>query len=368
MTNRERECATLNFQKLSGRGAVEETFYPWNLTMDRFCEDGLPTELWAGIRDREEQPWEKYLNGGFGDPVLKYESYMGFDSVYRVKFLLPYGGDSGLHANTHEEWAQVKAFAEKELAKWFTRENMEKAYGFLREGHSRGDYSVRMNIEGFFWIPRELMGVEEHLYAFYDEPELLHEMNTFTLDVYKKYLRMALEVIQPDLIYIQEDLSGKNGPMISPECFREFVGDYYRELIPMLREMGCGNVFVDTDGDFKKLIPEFIEAGVDGFLPMDVNAGMDINEVRKEFPTLKFVGGYNKLEINQGPEAIDREFERILPVIRQGGYIPGADHQVAPAASLENYRYYIKRLHECMQEAGADINTETCDDQSGQQD
>jgi hypothetical protein len=49
---------------------------------------------------------------------------------------------------------------------------------------------------------------------------------------------------------------------------------------------------------------------------------------------------------------VDREFERLLPVVRQGGYIPGADHQVPPSTSLENYRYYIGRLRQVMEEAG----------------
>ena len=74
--------------------------------------------------------------------------------------------------------------------------------------------------------------------------------------------------------------------------------------------------------------------------------------MRGSFPNLKFVGGFNKLCIAEGPEAIDREFERILPVIRQGGYIPGADHQVAPSTSLDHYRYYISRLQEVMKQAG----------------
>lgn len=111
---------------------------------------------------------------------------------------------------------------------------------------------------------------------------------------------------------------------------------------------------MDTDGDFRQLIPNFRKAGVDGFLPMDVNAGMDIVKVREEFPDIKFIGAYNKLVIAEGEEAIDREFQRLLPVIRQGGYVPGADHQVAPSTSFENYRYYIKRLKEVMQQAGAD--------------
>jgi uroporphyrinogen-III decarboxylase len=152
-----------------------------------------------------------------------------------------------------------------------------------------------------------------------------------------------------------EDLSGKNGPLISPDCFNEFVGDYYRQIIPDMKARGVGNVFVDTDGEFSKLIPHFMAAGVDGFLPMDVNAGMNIVKVREEFPTLKFIGGYNKLMIQEGKEAIDREFERILPVIRGGGYIPGADHQVPPSAPLELYKYYIQKLSEYMKQAGADL-------------
>ena len=122
-----------------------------------------------------------------------------------------------------------------------------------------------------------------------------------------------------------------------------------------MKQKGVRHVFVDTDGDFCKLIPNFIEAGIEGFLPMDVNAGMDIVAVRKDFPKLKFIGAFNKLCISEGKEAIDREFERVLPVVRQGGYIPGCDHQVAPSTSLENYMYYIKRLKEVMQEAGADL-------------
>lgn len=115
------------------------------------------------------------------------------------------------------------------------------------------------------------------------------------------------------------------------------------------------NVIVDTDGEFSKIIPNFMAAGVDGFLPMDVNAGMDIVAVRRQFPTLKFIGGFNKLMIQEGKEAIDAEFARILPVVRGGGYIVGNDHQVPPSAPLELYQYYIQRLKEVMAQSGADL-------------
>ena len=98
-----------------------------------------------------------------------------------------------------------------------------------------------------------------------------------------------------------------------------------------------------------------MDAGVDGFLPMDVNAGMDIVAVRRRFPRLKFIGGFNKLRIQEGRAAIDAEFRRILPVIRSGGYIAGNDHQVPPSAPLTLYRYYIDALRRAMAQAGADL-------------
>lgn len=394
MTNRERENITLNFGK-PDRGAVEETFYPWDLTKARFVEEGLPEKIAAGAKDitndlvgNKANQTEKYLPVDWGQGVMEYEEYLGFDPVRRIHFVLPfrrfeekilelteeytikqdiYGRQMYQRAGSEietehkpvissmEDWEQLKAHADKELEKYFTDELIDDAYGPLKEGHDRGDYSIRLNLEGFFWVPREIMGIEAHLYGFYDEPELLHDINEYIYKVYSTKVMRIVEMLQPDVIYFMEDLSGKNGPMVSGELFDEFVGTYYKRLIPMFKEKGVKNVFVDTDGDFNLIIPNFIAAGVDGFLPMDVNAGMDIVKVRSQFPNLKFIGGYNKLKIAEGKEAIDEEFARILPVIRGGGYIVGSDHQVAPSTSLENYRYYIGRLKEAMAQAGADI-------------
>lgn len=371
MNARDRENATLSFIKSVDRGAIEETFFPWSLTVSRYEKEGLPAEISRKILDgstnstESENDLEKYFNVKWSEGVLEYEKHLGFDPVKRIGFTLPFRRlEENIvemfkqEASFEADWNRLKVHGDKELSKYFTFENMEKVYGPLKPGHDRGDYSVRMNIEGFFWTPRELLGVEPHLYSFYDTPELIHDMNEYILKVYLEKLTMVLDILPVDVLYIMEDLSGKTGPMISPDLFDEFIGSYYKRLIPALKQKGVGHVFVDTDGDFKKLIPNFIKAGVDGFLPMDVNAGMDIVAVRKDYPNLKFIGAFNKLEIAKGREAIDKEFERLLPVIRQGGYIPGADHQVAPSTSLEDYKYYISKLKEVMKEAGSDLRLE----------
>jgi predicted house-cleaning noncanonical NTP pyrophosphatase (MazG superfamily) len=391
MTNRERENATLSFQKPADRGSVEETFFPWGLSLQRWKSECPSAEFAEIIRNINRKPTNKeesYMNCLMANGCYNYEKFLGFDGVKRVFFSLPFNPfDVIIHEETdeyilrrdssgwlkkyfkdkrppmeikppvtsEEDWHSLKQKALQEIKLYYTDKNIENTYGVFREGQQKGDYSVRLAISGFFWAPRDLLGIEEHMLSFFDYPEMLHDINEFILQFYLDKLAKVLDVLPADLIYISEDLSGSNGPMLSPKLFDEFVGAYYKRLIPMLKNKGVRHIFVDTDGDFKVLIPNFMEAGIEGFLPMDVNAGMDIVEARKKFPTLKFIGAFNKLKIAEGKDAIDKEFERLLPVIRQGGFIPGCDHQVAPSTSFDDYKYYISKLQEVMKQAGQDL-------------
>ena len=42
---------------------------------------------------------------------------------------------------------------------------------------------------------------------------------------------------------------------------------------------------------------------------------------------------------------------RLLPVMRQGGFIAGMDHQTPPEVSLQDYRLYVRLLREYCEEA-----------------
>lgn len=50
---------------------------------------------------------------------------------------------------TKEDWAALKEHANRELEKYFTDEQIDAAYGLLKACHDVGDYSIRLNIEGF---------------------------------------------------------------------------------------------------------------------------------------------------------------------------------------------------------------------------
>jgi uroporphyrinogen decarboxylase len=57
---------------------------------------------------------------------------------------------------------------------------------------------------------------------------------------------------------------------------------------------------------------------------------------------LRIIGGYNKLALERGREAIKAEFDRHIPLMKEGGYIILPDHLITPDTPLEDYRYYLE--------------------------
>lgn len=73
---------------------------------------------------------------------------------------------------------------------------------------------------------------------------------------------------------------------------------------------------------------------------------MDGNILREKYPDLFMFSHYNKLVMNQGEDTMRNEFERLVPIIKKGGFIPSVEHQTHPGVSLEQYRCYLKLLNE----------------------
>jgi hypothetical protein len=215
----------------------------------------------------------------------------------------------------------------------------------LAAGQARGELVVWATFEGFFWFPRTLLGIERHLYAFYDQPELIHRIN---LDLAAHTLR-ALAALRgvcvPTFMTFAEDMSYNHGPMLSKALFDEFVAPCYRQVVPRLKELGIIPI-VDSDGDVAVLAGWLEEAGVDGVLPLERQAGVDAGALRKARPRLRMIGHYDKMVMTRGEDALRAEFERLLPVARTGGFIPSVDHQTPPGVGLAQYRGYLRLLEE----------------------
>ena len=129
--------------------------------------------------------------------------------------------------------------------------------------------------------------------------------------------------------------------MISKTLFDEFMAPYYKDIVEKLNGI---EIVLDTDGDITQLIPWFEELGITAFLPLERQAGVDLPQIRERHPRLRLIGGFDKTIMHLGRDALQAEFERLLPVMKQGGFIPSVDHQTPPAVSLADYRMYVDML------------------------
>ena len=129
------------------------------------------------------------------------------------------------------------------------------------------------------------------------------------------------------------------------EIFDDFMLPYYKKVIPYLKAKGI-IPFIDSDGDITQGMSWFKKAGIEGVLPLERQAGVNLFDIRKEHPDVRFIGHFDKMIMHKGKEALRTEFERLLPVVKQGGYIISVDHQTSPGVSYDQYRDYITLLKE----------------------
>lgn len=322
MTTRERFHAIVDFRQFDRLPILEWAGW-WDKTLDRWHGEGLPLSL----VDRYE------INRYFGQDVY----WQDWFPVIAPGAPSPASFGAGIIEDM-DGYERVRPFLFQILDRWPLNPDSWRA---AAEMQRRGEIVVWFTFEGFFWFARTLLGIERHLFAFYDQPELMHRINSDLADWQCRMLDRICEYCVPDFMTFGEDMSYNNGPMLSEASFDEFMLPYYGRIVPRLLDRGILPV-IDSDGDITRAAPWFERAGIRGVLPLERQAGVDLAALRASHPRMVFIGAFDKMAMPRGEAAMAAEFERLLPVARGGGVIIGCDHQTPPGVSLEQYRAYMR--------------------------
>jgi len=197
---------------------------------------------------------------------------------------------------------------------------------------------------GVFGGLRWLLGDEECLIAFYTMPDLVHEIMDHLTSLYITVFDKVVKEVRVDIIHIWEDMCGRQGSLISPQHWEQFMGPCYRRIKSFADQHAIPVISVDTDGNPDAITPPMIKAGVNLLFPVEVAAGCDVNDIQARYPGLALMGGIDKRVLAEGPKAIDAELERIRPAMERGRYIPDLDHLIPCDVSWENYCHYCRAL------------------------
>lgn len=329
MDHLERFRALMRFQSVDRLPRIEWASW-WDATIARWHREGLPPHL----TDRYD-----------------IARWFGLDPYYQVR-TSPRAATFPQTAHGQGAVADAADYAALRQHLYPSQGRALGQLGAWGAAQARGEAVVWLTLDGFFWYPRTLLGIQRHLYAFYDQPELMHRMNHDLAEYYVEFLRDVAAICPPAFMTFAEDMSYNKGPMLSRALYDEFIAPYYRRVVPVLKDMGT-LVIIDTDGDPSEMVPWLRAVGVDGVLPLERQAGVDAARLRAAHPTLLMVGHYDKMVMHRGEEAVRAEFERLRPVARAGGFLPGVDHQTPPGVSLDDYRTYLRLQREFSRSAAS---------------
>ena len=197
----------------------------------------------------------------------------------------------------------------------------------------------------FFRLGFYSMGTERFLTAFYDDPEMMHDMFSYWSRYVIEMLQPVLGVVQLDYVMFCEDLAGKNGPLISPAIYEEFWYPYQDLVVNLLREHDVPVICQWSAGQFDALLPGMMAHGFNCTWPLEGMAGMEAPQLRETHGKgLLMAGNIPKEAVIAGPDAIDAEIERLMPLILEGGFVPALDDMASPDMPFAHYRHMIERL------------------------
>lgn len=195
---------------------------------------------------------------------------------------------------------------------------------------------------------RDITTVMGMSYLIYDEDEELFA------DIVDTYAEMQYKCVEAalatgarfDFAHYWEDICYKSGPLLSPELFDELCRKHYKKRNDLIHKYGIDIISLDCDGVTEKLIPTWLETGVNVLFPIEIGTwGDQFEPARKKYGReILGVGGMDKTAFRKDRAAIDVEIERMKRLFDMGGFIPCPDHRLMPGSKFELVQYYTEEI------------------------
>ena len=367
MTNLERAMNILHYKPADRLPAVHFNYWPELLT--EWAEQGkIPAELAQGCHDgsAKEAELDRLIGWDFNwNHVVGTNNglYPGFET--KVLETLPDGSrrvqnhngliekiKPGITSIPSEDDYLLKdreAFETLYRPKMqFTPERVNiEAFRHFNE-HRPKDVPVGFHVGSVLGSVRDMVSVVGMSYLLYDEDEDLFAdvVDTFA-DMQYECVKAVLETgAKFDFAHYWEDICFKNGPLLSPEIFDELCGKHYKKRNDLLHQYGIDIISLDCDGVVDKLIPTWLDNGVNVLFPIEVGVwGDQFEAARKKYgERILGIGGMDKTALRRDKAAVDAEIERMKRLASLGGFIPCPDHRLMPGTKFELVQYYAEEI------------------------
>jgi len=211
----------------------------------------------------------------------------------------------------------------------------------------KGEKAIFWMMRGAFVRSWRLVGMENLMIKMFDDPAFVHRVADTVTQFSLKQLDQLVEA-GLDVLIVEDDIADKNGPMVSPDQFREFINPYNRRLVERAHEKGI-QVVRHSDGNLWPLLDILIDTGYDGLNPLEPQAGMDMKKVKDYCgDRLCLLGNVDTVELL--PDGTEEEVEAaVIQIIKDagkgGGLIIDSSNTYHPGVKPENVIAVFKAVH-----------------------
>lgn len=255
-----------------------------------------------------------------------------------------------------DEWGMIKSYSEeahsfpvsgpiktlKDLEEYTPPDpHAPERYKTLeaRLAEHSGKKAVVLHLNDVFSIPSRLMVFEEFLMSIVSEPKLVEGLIDISVET---NLAMAKEAVQRGVkfVYTGDDYAYVNGPLMSPDTFRELFYPRLKRVMQGYKELGL-YVIKHTDGFIMPLIDMIIDSGIDCLDPIDPIAGMDLSLVKEKYGSQVAIKGNvdcsHTLTFGTVDETIEESKKCIQIGSIGGGYIFSSSNSIHSSVKPDNY-------------------------------
>ena len=223
---------------------------------------------------------------------------------------------------------------------------------YIRDQHAKGrskDQWVYLAGVEVFETTRAMIGDEDTAIGMALDPEWIEDVaRTVTDRVLAEYQRVLDAGLEFDGLWTFGDMAYNHATFCSPAMYKELVWPQHKRLVDFAHANGMKFIY-HTDGHVHGVMDLWVDAGFDGFHPIEAKADMDVRQLAPQYgDQLSFFGNIDVMVMSTNDqEKIEHEMRTKFEAgMAHKGYLYHSDHSVPPAVSWETYQFIMKKVEE----------------------
>ena len=251
----------------------------------------------------------------FGPPLLSPQQDTGGGrDIWGVNYvptestgnaLIPDNSEFILPLDNLKNWREVIKAPDLDGIDWekLVKERIEQS------GIDRKQTAIALSMHfGYFQLLMSFMGFEDGLLAFYEEPELVHELLEYLSEFYMSVADNVMDLFEPEILSIADDTAAWGASFISDDMYREFIAPHHDKFVKRGLNRGCF-ISMHNCGKCESLVDLWVEMGFSSWNPAQTCNDLQAIKARHG-NKLTISGGWDGRGRLMDPDVTDEEIRQ----------------------------------------------------------